>query len=46
MGLWCLAWASDGMGLGRRELWWVVGDLDKIEYPSKLVCRVTLDRLW
>ena len=32
-------------GSGRRGLWWVVGDLGRMEHPFKLVCEITLDKL-
>ena len=32
-------------GSGRRGLWWVVGDLGRMGYASKLVFEMTLDKL-
>ena len=39
-----------GLGVGqdgsrKRELWWVVGDLGRMGYVSKLVFEITLDKL-
>lgn len=45
MGSWCPAWALDGMGVGRGGLWWVVGDLGRMGYASKLVCEIALEKL-
>lgn len=44
-GSWCPAWASEGMGLGRRGLWLVVGYLGGMGYPLKLSCEIALDKL-